>query len=175
MIAVFLSMIEGEENRRSFEELYNKYRKRVISICKKFVKKAEYVDDACSETFFNLAKAYDRVKDLEVHKMDYYIYITARNASLHILNKEKDSMNNISLDEIEDIVADEELENNASDLLAEYMEKLDEWEQEIIYLRIKLELDYKTIGVMMHIKPNTARQRFLRAKTHLAEMLKGEK
>ncbi len=174
MIAVFLSMIDGEENRRSFEQLYNKYRRRVISICKKIVKKSEYVEDACSETFFNLAKAYDRIKNLEFQKLDYYIYITARNASLQILNKEKDSMNNISLDEIEDIVAAEELENNASDLLAEHMEKLDEWEQEIIYLRIKLELDYKTIGIMLHIKTSTARQRFQRAKSHLAELLKGE-
>lgn len=174
MIAVFLSMIDGEENRKSFEQLYYKYKKRVLLICKKFLKESEYIEDACSDTFFFLAKAYNRIKDLEAHKMDYYIYITAKNASLHILKKEKDEMNNISFDAVEDIISTDMLENNDSDILAEHMEMLAEWEQEILFLRIKSEFDYKTIGKMLQIKPNAARQRFLRARTHLAEILKKE-
>ena len=168
-------MIEGEENQRSFEQLYFKYKNRVFSICKHFLKKSNYVEDACSETFFNLAKAYNKIKDIEAPKMDYYIYITARNASLQILNKEKDEMKNISLEEVEDIISTETLDTNDSDILAEHMEKLDEWEQEIIYLRIKQELDYKTIGEILHIKTTAARQRYIRAKKHLSEILKGEK
>ena len=173
MIAVFLTMIDGEENRRSFEQLYTKYKKRVISICKKFLKQSNYIEDACSDTFFNIAKAYDRIKNLEAHQLDTYIYVTAKNAALHILDKEKDSMNNISLDDIEEIISDEELNNNDFDTLAEYIEKLIPYDKEILYLRYANDLDYNTIGKILHIKPNAARQRVQRAKQHLAELLKG--
>jgi RNA polymerase sigma-70 factor (ECF subfamily) len=168
-------MIDGEENRLSFEQLYLKYKTRVIQICEKYLKCSASVEDACSETFFNLAKAYNRIKDFEPHKLDKYIYITAKNSSLLLLNDEKASMNDLSFEEIGDTISTEDLEKTDYKILMEYIEMLPPAEKEILYLRITLNLDYKTIGTTLKIKPNNARQRFLRAKIHLTQLLKGEK
>lgn len=175
MIGVFLAIVDGEENVRSFERLYLNYKDRVIAICRKYLKLDEQVEDACSETFFSLAKAYNRINDMEAHKMDYYIFITAKNAALKVLNKEKDYMEHVSFDEVEDTISAEELEQIGLPKLTEYIAKLTMPDKEILYLRVVNGLDYKTIGRLLNIKPNAARQRLQRAKVHLAELLEGGK
>lgn len=173
MIGVFLAIVDGEENVRSFERLYRNYKDRVIAICRKYLKLDQQVEDACSETFFSLAKAYNRINDMDAHKMDYYIFITAKNAALKVLNKEKDYMDHVRFDDVEETISTEELEQTEFSKLTEHIAKLTMPDQEILYLRIVNDLDYKTIGRLLNIKPNAARQRLQRAKVHLAELLKG--
>lgn len=173
MIPVYLSMLDSEGDRRSFEELYNKYKERVAAICRKYLKQKEHIEDACSETFFSLARVYDRIKDIEPQKMDYYIFITAKNSALHVLSKEKDSMNNVSIDDIADTMSEEKLDAIDTEILTECIKKLSLPDKEILYLRVTSDLDFKTIGKMLNIKPNAARQRFQRAKYHLSKMIEG--
>ena len=174
MLPVYLSMIEDEESKRSFEELFYKQKDRIISICKKYLTRRVDIEDACSATFFNLAKVFDRIRDIAPDELDRYIYVIAKNAALQILNKEKNEMKNVSLDDIKDTITTDELEQASSGILDKYIEKLSNSEKEILYLRITSELDYKTIAAMLNIKPNAARVRFMRAKQHLSELLKGE-
>ena len=174
MITYLLSVIDDTESKDTFEQLYLTKMERVKSICKSFLKNRENINDACSETFMNLAIVYDRIKDIDSHQMDYYVYVTAKNAALQILRKEKKHMNNISLDEIDEVVSLDDIEKNDSDIIYEYLDKLLPYDREILNLRIRYELDYKTIGAMLCITPNAARQRFNRAKKNLAKLMTEE-
>lgn len=89
MLALYLTLIDNEDDKRSFEDLYNQNRSKAYAIAFNILKNKALAEEACSEAFFSLAKSFQKIKNLESHKLDYYIVITVRNASLNLLKKKK--------------------------------------------------------------------------------------
>ena len=99
MLAIYLTLIDNEDDKKSFEDLYNQNRSKAYAIAFNILKNKTLAEEACSETFFSLAKSFQKIKNLESHKLDYYIVITVRNVSLNLLKKEKEHIKAMNLSE----------------------------------------------------------------------------
>lgn len=75
MLAIYLTLIDNEDDKKSFEDLYNQNRSKAYAIAFNILKNKTLAEEACSETFFSLAKSFQKIKNLESHKLDYYIVI----------------------------------------------------------------------------------------------------
>ena len=75
MLAIYLTLIDNEDDKKSFEDLYNQNRSKAYAIAFNILKNKTLAEEACSEAFFSLAKSFQKIKNLESHKLDYYIVI----------------------------------------------------------------------------------------------------
>jgi RNA polymerase sigma-70 factor (ECF subfamily) len=174
MLAVCMAMIDNEEDRTAFEKLYNQNKSKAYAIAFNILKNRALAEDACSEAFFSLAKSFQKIKKLEPHKMDYYIVITVRNASLNLLKKEKEHIKTMQLSEDIPELTDETLCDRNYDNIVDCIKRLSYTDQEILYLRITLGMRYSEISLALHISNAAARQRFQHAKDSLAKLLEKE-
>ena len=56
MLAIYLTLIDNEDDKKSFEDLYNQNRSKAYAIAFNILKNKTLAEEACSETFFSLAK-----------------------------------------------------------------------------------------------------------------------
>lgn len=76
MLAIYLTLIDNEDDKKSFEDLYNQNRSKAYAIAFNILKNKALAEEACSaNAFFSLAKSFQKIKNLESHKLDYYIVI----------------------------------------------------------------------------------------------------
>lgn len=173
MLALYLTLIDNEDDKRSFEDLYNQNRSKAYAIAFNILKNKALAEEACSEAFFSLAKSFQKIRNLESHKLDYYIVITVRNASLNLLKK-KEHIKTMQLSEDIPELTDESLCDRNYDNIVGCIRQLSYTDQEILYLRITLGMGYSEISSALHISNAAARQRFQHAKDSLAKLLEKE-
>lgn len=174
MLAIYLTLIDNEDDKKSFEDLYNQNRSKAYAIAFNILKNKTLAEEACSETFFSLAKSFQKIKNLESHKLDYYIVITVRNVSLNLLKKEKEHIKAMNLSEDIPKLTDETLCDRNYDNIVDCIKRLSYTDQEILYLRITLGMRYSEISLALHISNAASRQRFQHAKDSLAKLLEKE-
>ena len=63
MLALYLTLIDNEDDKRSFEDLYNQNRSKAYAIAFNILKNKTLAEEACSETFFSLAKSFQKIKN----------------------------------------------------------------------------------------------------------------
>lgn len=175
MLLLYMALIDNEDDKKSFENLFNQNKSKAFAIAFKILKNRSLAEEACSEAFFRIAKCFQRIKDLEAHKLDYYIIITVKNAALSLLKKEKKHNETVQLNDDIHELTDDSLSNHNYDDIVDCVKQLSYINQEIIYLRVTIGLDYNEISQILHISNATARQRFKHAKDSLARLLEKEK
>lgn len=166
-----MALIDDEDDKKSFEDLFNQNKSKAFAIALKILKNRALAEDACSDAFFSIAKCFQKINKLEAHKLDYYIVITVRNAALNLLKKESKHIKNVPLNEELLGISDDSLSNKDYDNIVDCIKQLSYIDQEILYLRINLGLDYREISQVLHISNAAARQRFKHAKDSLAKLL----
>lgn len=63
MVALYLSLIDKQEEKNRFEELYYRYRNLMYYIAYQVLHQDRDSEDAVQEAFFRIAKNMDKVKD----------------------------------------------------------------------------------------------------------------
>ena len=173
MLSIGMTMIGEKKDSFLFEAIYKKYRARVYSIAFRVLKNSALAEEAAADAFFNIARSFDSIKLLEAHKLEYYIAVTAKNAALDILKKEKKYMDDVEYnDEIN--FTDDNIGKYDYSFLKECIRKLSEQDREILYLRFNCSLDYTTISHSIGVSAAAARKRVQYAKEHLRVLLEGQ-
>lgn len=144
-IELYNDYINGNEN--AFNILVDRYRKKLISYIKRYIKNPETAEDISQEVFiymFNAKKKYDFK-----YKFETYLYRIAKSRTINLIRKLK---NEIYLDEINIIKTDY---NNDIDSLLIKKEEIEQLLQminnlkddykEVIYLKYLQGLNYKEI------------------------------
>lgn len=60
MLAIYLTLIDNEDDKKSFEDLYNQNRSKAYAIAFNILKNKTLAEEACSEAFFSLAKMFSK-------------------------------------------------------------------------------------------------------------------
>jgi len=174
MFYSFMSERDGTE----FEDLYYKYKNLVYHIALGILKDSFYAEDAASETFFNLAKSFNRIKTLESKQLGWYVAAAAKNTSLNLLEKRSKTDKNIEYDSITEAVAAEEKGYSVvidklvyTDLL-KVIDNLPQQQKSIFLYKYYYELSVKEIASLMGLKENTVTVNLYRAKKKLSGWLK---
>ena len=98
MLLFYLSLIENEEDKSRFEQLYNMYREPMAHYAAKVLGSDTYSEDVVDEAFMRIINHMDGVEEIDSHKTKSFIVTIVRNICIDYLRAEK-KIDYISYDE----------------------------------------------------------------------------
>ena len=159
----------GREKEAAFTELYARYSSRVYQYCRYIMEDNDAADDVFQDTFIRFLKSAER--GTEVANIPAYLLRIARNLCLNAKRDNKLA----GMDDVDDIqvaVEDNAVENAELGRLIEMaLSLLKEEYREAFILQEYNGLSYKEIADVTNVPITTVRNRVVRAKKQLREIL----
>lgn len=175
---ISFALIEDENGRTFFEDLYYKYRQHMYIIAFQIIKDRHLAEDVVSDTFIKIAQKIDFVASLSEKRQQDYISIMVRNQAIDMYRK-KHKVQEEALDEaITDLhlqSSDEALmERIGHAYLVAAIDKLPDLYKDVLKLRCLYQMSTEETAQILRISPNSVNQRLFRAKSKLMSILKEE-
>ena len=98
MVKLYLSEIEGSEDKRKFEQIYQHYRQRMYSVAYGVVHNSDDAEDAVQDAFEVILGKLDIIRDVYSDETWGYLFVVVRNKAIKIYNKNKNRKDRISED-----------------------------------------------------------------------------
>lgn len=171
MLAICLALIDDEEDKVSFENLYYKYRGQAYAIAYDILKNSALAEDACSEAFFSIAKVYTRIQHLKPLQLEKYVLLTIRNKARNLCRDEKKHREVLPINEAVISLKDDVMSQYNINVIHECIKKLSDTDREILYLRVTLGFGYHDIAQHLGISQAAARKRLEYARKNLSKLL----
>lgn len=172
MLALYLSVLDSEEDKDRFEELYNTYRQSMYKVAYSILHNREDAEDAVHEAFVCIANKFYIVNTLSVPKLKSYFVIIIRNTSLNIYrkNKKRCEMNeNIEDTDIPfDVNFFDKMDYNA---ILNMIEQLPQINRDVLTLFYVHHIPVKEIAEMFGTSESVIYKRMNRGKKLLKELL----
>ena len=102
---IYLAMIDNEEDKSKFEQIYNTYKQTMFYAANRILKDEYMSEDAVHLAFLRIINHLDKIVDINSHKTKGFIVIIVENIAIDIYRKRKRE-NNISYDEVEIYLTD---------------------------------------------------------------------
>lgn len=172
---IYLNLIDTEEEKNKFEQIYNNYRHTMYYVAKGILKDNYLSEDAVHNAFINIAKNMDNISEVKSNSTKAYVVVIVRNISLNILKKQNKIVNietycdELSTDSysLEDEVLSELSFNSIVDKITE----LPVIYKDILYLTYVENLKTKEIADIISISNETVKKRLQRGRKKLFEKL----
>ncbi len=154
--------------KSAFNEIYLRYSKKIYAYCKKSIKDNKFTEDIYQETF---VKFYNAGRSgVKIDNLQTYLFRIVRNLCL---NFKRD--NNREFIEIEELhlTLDEDpsQKHELNSLINQAMEMLNDEYREAFIMQTYQELSYNEIAELLDVPISTVRNRIVRAKRKLKEIL----
>lgn len=164
-----ITACSGEpEKSGAFSELYNRYANNIYLYCRKIFGDGTFAEDIFQDTFLNLLKSIEN--NINVGNVQGYLLRTARNLSLNFRRDNK-----IDLTEFDDYhtyVTDNNFEmKELASMIDSALELLPDEHKEAFILQSYQGLSYSEIATLTDVPLSTVRNRIVRAKAKLREIL----
>jgi len=158
-------------DKEALGELYTTYAKRLLGVCRHYVKDDNSAHDILHDAFIIIFMSIQDLKDES--KLEGWMITIVRNLSLkYIQNTEKRSHTPLSCLNIEiQEAACEEQKKIEFGLLLSAIESLPEGNREVFKLSVLEGLSHKEIGEQLGINPHSSSSQLFRAKKTLRAML----
>ena len=104
MMMIYLSVIETDEDRNKFKEIYEEYRQSLYLEALSIVKNPEDAEDIVEDTFLKVADNFTEISQKNRQKMRAYIVIINRNNAIDRYNKNKKDLEKKDDTPLEEIV-----------------------------------------------------------------------
>lgn len=164
MIILFFDLLDDEQDKHRFEDIYNKYKNLSGYICFEILKDYSLAEDAVSEVFFKLARNFKSFQYINEEKTRNYIRILSRRMAINMLRKMKNDPI-LYGDEIEikdDYIFEEHVVGEA--MSKSMLLNLPEKYYEVLYMSVSLNLTGEQIAQSLDININTVYKRLQRAR-----------
>ena len=180
MLTIYLSMLDDPDDRRKFEELYKKYRQMMYYVAYRILKSVDDAEDAVHMAFMRVINHLDDIDENEEQKTKSYLAIVVQNLAYDMYRKKKrDWTLSCSYDAFELYIQDpngqdfEDIDDGSEGIrLAEAMKKLPAKYADVIRLTYMHGLHSEKVGEILGITSDTVRQRLVRGRKKLAELMK---
>ena len=183
MLTFYLSLIDDESDRRSFEVLYNSYRKQMLSVARSVLSNDSEAEDIVHDVFVKIAsKHMATIKTLpkEEDVRNYLLKATKNTALNHTKKRSRDSLSLNTVLEfnagsttaltdeqfLEIVFAKLEHEKLINALCA-----LDLKYREVIYYHFVLEMPVPKVAEVLNRKSGTVKMQLVRGKKLLLSQL----
>lgn len=175
MIQIYLSVIDSQEEKDLFEEIYIKFRKQMLHYAFRLVSNTYDAEDIVHNTFVDIAKNINVFKDKPDKTRYSYLICATRGHAYNYMRKEKNernamidfvnelSFNNMRKSELDSIIGYNDIVNA--------IKSLDDIYSDVLYLFYVEELTHKEISALLAIKPATVQTRIHRGKNKLTKIL----
>lgn len=176
MLAIYLGMIDTDEEKITFEDLYHTYKGKMFSLAYGILKNHHNAEEAVSNAFFTAARNFKTIASLTALQQGAYLKITVKNAAIDIYRKEK-NQNSTPLEEIEnfgdvsDDISDEVLSEMNYNRVVEAIRSLPENYAEPLYLFHVQDMSINGIANTLCISEETVKKRLQRARQKLRTIL----
>ena len=170
MLAIYLAMLETEEDQQRFSRLYEAYEKKVYAVVLRILGDPSRAEDAAQQTWFQLLKSWERVSALPWGETEGYVVTAAKNCALDILRSERRT---VSFPEDWDPPAREERQEEYGYLVS-LIRSLPENYRLVLELKCVEEQSNKEIARRLGMKESTVAVRVMRGRTMLKQRLEQE-
>ena len=171
MLAIYLSMLETNEEKNQFEQLYIKYKQDMYAVAYGILKNKEDAEDVVHQSFLKIADNFSKVSQIPCHELKAYIVIICRNTAINIYRQNQNrAKHSTELFETE-IVDESYFEKQNYDELLLAIKQLPQIYKDVIYLYFLQEFSAKETATQLEISSELVRQRALRAKKMLKDIL----
>lgn len=173
MLQFYLSLLNTEEEKNQFEQIYLTYRNLMFYVAKKFLNDDLLAEDAVHNAFIKIINHLEKLKDVSSNKTKGFMVIVVENTAKDIYNQQKNDK--VSLDSSEmELAYDQTFEDKLIDKisvsdLVEKIELLPDTYRDVLMMRYIYELSYKEISKILKINEPTVRKRLERAKQKLVQ------
>jgi len=167
LIAI-IARIKEPEKSRAFSELYDRYSRKIYLYCKKIFGDETNAEDIFQDTFLQLLKSIEN--NVEINNINGYLLKTARNLALNLKRIQK--VETIEYDDLNYFFNDGASElQELSEMLDTALDLLPDEQKEAFILQTYYGLSYSEIAIITEVPLTTVRNRVVRAKVKLREIL----
>lgn len=176
----YLSLLETEEQKKNFVEIYGKNRDRMYHTAYGILRQKEEAENAVHDAFLKLADKFGRYERLSGREMGGLCITIARNTAINMLQKQKksvplrdDAMEALYRENKEEKMRFPEevvIEKEEAELVRRLLKELPAVHHDILVLRYYYRLSVKETARMLGISGNAAQVRLHRAKEKLREI-----
>ena len=169
---IYLNLIDTEEQKSKFEQIYKCYRHTMFYAAKNILKDDSLSEDAVHDAFINIAKSIDNISEANSSRTKGYVIIIVRNISLNMLKKQK---NIVDIDNFEENAADdlsledEVLSKLSFDYIVEEITNLPIIYKDVLYLSYVENLKTLEISGLINVANETVKKRLQRGRKLLIE------
>ena len=124
---VYLSLLDTEEEKSKFEQIYNYYMQIMFYVAKGILKDDYLSEDAVHNAYINIAKNMDNITDVKSNRTKGYVIIIVRNISLNMLKKQNKTVaiKDLEVNSADELnIEDEVLSKMSFDLIVEKIQSL---------------------------------------------------
>ena len=185
MLALFLSYLDDDKDKRIFEEIYHTYRKQMFLLALSINKNEIDAEDIVSKVFLKIAQKYWKTVKLISNNTDLrnYLLKATKNTALNeikfkksefdkfniFIERRSNDIQNISDKDFLDYICKRYDYSNTVDAI----NKLDEKYRNVLYYHYVLEISIKDTAKSLGQSIDTTKKQITRGKKMLIELLKG--
>lgn len=170
MIALYLSLIDSDESKDKFEELYLKYRKQMKKIAFKILGDDGLAEDAVHNAFLKIISNFDKFKEIDCQETKNLIVIIIRSVSIDMYRKRNREFEKTDILDKE-ISTETDFSAVQVETVLKAIEALPEIYSDILLLKIEYDYKDKEIAEILGTNVNTVSKRLERARKQLKQQL----
>lgn len=174
---IYLSLIDTEEEKSKFEQVYNSYKHTMFYVAKSILKDDYLSEDAVHNAFINIAKNMDKITVVNSSRTKGYVLVIVRNISLNMLKKQNKTLDIEDFEEsiTDDLnLEDEVLLKISIDSIVEEIISLPTIYRDVLYLSYVEDLTTQEISQLIDISNEAVKKRLQRGRNKLAEKISND-
>lgn len=165
---MYLQLIESDDDKAKFEELYVRYQRLMYFVAYKVVGNEPDAEDAVQQAFISIIENLDKVGAIDSPQTKSYVSIIAEHKAIDIIRAKKRFV------ELDDSVMGMEVTLPGDCGLADAMAKLPGRYREVLLLRYDNGYDTQEIAQILNMKRGSVQKLIWRAKEMLAKNMTEE-
>lgn len=170
---MYMSLIDNEDDKIKFEDIYNKYKKMMFWIASQILTDERDIDEVVQDSFIKIIKNLDKIEKINSKKTKSFISIIVKNTAIDAYRKVFSNRVEVELEDNLIFPSDklEEIETEGLNDIEIAIMKLPEIYKELFLLKYSHELENCEIAKLLDIKESTVRVRLARGKEKLEFIL----
>jgi len=177
MLAVYLAMMDNEDDRHSLTKIYEEYKNIMLMCALRITKNHETAEDAVHNAFISIIKHKEKLFRLSKKELRTQVVIITKNKCIDLLRK-----NNTFIDEsIEDMeysletddmpVEDQIILIDEYKAIRRHIASLDEVSRLVLEMKYILGMSYKEIGEELGMTAKHVDTRIMRSKAKVRKLV----
>jgi RNA polymerase sigma-70 factor (ECF subfamily) len=163
-------MIDSEEDKTKFEQIYLKYRGLMFYVAMKILHNEHNAEDAVHQAFLSILENLDKISNVECPKTQSYIVIIVERKAIDII-RTNTKIVNINFDET---IGGIEIPLPGDNGVADAMAKLPARYREVLLLRYDNGYTAKELAKILDMKKDSVQKLLWRSKNALQKIIEME-
>lgn len=176
MVALYLALIDDEQERQNFEEIYYTYRKQMVLMANSILHNFYDAEDAVHDAFIAIArnmKIIGRITD--PNDLRNYVLKASKNSALNMLKRNEKNRKSDDVDAKYDLGDDTFLDDLCEKIVYQEVlaaiNQMDSRYKEVLYYHYILEFSVPEVAELLDRKVATVKQQLVRGKKLLLDLL----